>query len=288
MTVHERSTAAVASAVTALFVPGDRPERFAKAAASGADTVIIDLEDAVASADKAKARENVFRFLTGGGPGSLRALIRINALESAEAPHDRMLVRRIQEHDGSGLAGIMIAKAESAGAVRGYVAQLAVREGVAVVPLIESAQGMASCGEIAGVGGVSRIAFGAVDYALDIGGEDAHGALDSARSALVLASRVAMIAAPLDSPSLEIRDLEVVREAARLARSFGFGGKLCIHPDQLEAVASAFLPTDAEVDWALSIIDHGEAAGQINGQMVDRPVIARARRILASRRSAAS
>lgn len=288
MTGEARPTRAIADAITALFVPGDRPERFAKAVASEAHLVVIDLEDAVAPEDKATARQNTVDFLTSDGPGRRNVLIRINALDSAEVSHDAPLVHRLQEQEPSGLAGIMIAKAESADAVRGFVAQVTAPHEVAIVPLIETARGIAACGAIAEIGGVTRLAFGAVDFALDIGAEDAHGSLDSARSALVLASRLAMIAAPLDAPSLEIRDLTAVQDAAHRARAFGFGGKLCIHPAQLAAVARAFSPTDAEVDWALSIIDHGVSAGQVDGQMVDRPVIARAARILASRRAAAS
>ena len=285
MTLEGQPTA-VTGAVTALFVPGDRPERFAKATATAADLIIVDLEDAVAPEDKPKAREYVLDFLTTRRESHAAIVIRINALESIEAPYDNALVVQIQEHDHTRLAAIMIAKAESAVAIRNYGAEMIASKKLAIVPLIESAHGMASCAEIAEVPCVTRLAFGAVDYALDIGGEDTHGALDSARSALVLASRIANIAAPLDSPSIEIRDLRRVEADARRARSFGFGGKLCIHPLQLDAVATAFLPTAEQIEWALSIIDHGESAGQINGQMVDRPVIARARRILSSRQTA--
>lgn len=277
---EEGADAKVATAVTALFVPGDRPERFAKAASSGADVVIIDLEDAVAEQDRESARRSILDHLAGSGQ-SLRALIRINALGSAEASRDLTLVRELRQHSNSGLIGIMIAKAESAESIRKYIAETTANgTSIAIVPLIESAQGLAVVRDIAGIAGVTRLAFGAVDYALDIGADDSHGALDAARSALVLASRLATIAAPLDSPSIEIRDLSVVEDAARRARSYGFGGKLCIHPAQVGAVVTAFLPTEAEIDWAISIVGHGASAGQINGQMIDRPVIERAKRIL--------
>ena len=288
MTGEARLTRAIADAVTALFVPGDRPERFAKAVASEAHLIVIDVEDAVAPEDKAAARQNIAEFLNSAEDRPRNVLVRMNALDSVEAPHDVALLHRLREQDSSGLAGVMIAKAESAESVRGLVAQVDASHEVAIVPLIETAQGIANCGAIAEVSGVTRLAFGAVDFALDIGAEDAHGSLDSARSALVLTSRLATIAAPLDAPSLEIRDVTAVQNAARRARAFGFGGKLCIHPAQLAAVARAFSPTVAEVEWALSIIGHGESAGQVDGQMVDRPVIARAARILASRRAATS
>lgn len=277
---EEGADAKVATAVTALFVPGDRPERFAKAASSGADVVIIDLEDAVAEQDRESARRSILDHLAGPGQ-SLRAVIRINALGSAEASRDLTLVRELCQHSNSALIGIMIAKAESAESIRKYIAETTANgTSIAIVPLIESAQGLAVVRDIAGIVGVTRLAFGAVDYALDIGADDSHGALDAARSALVLASRLATIAAPLDSPSIEIRDLSVVEDAARRARSYGFGGKLCIHPAQVGAVVTAFLPTEAEIDWAISIVGHGASAGQINGQMIDRPVIERAKRIL--------
>lgn len=285
---EEGADAKVATAVTALFVPGDRPERFAKAASSGADVVIIDLEDAVAEQDRESARRSILDHLAGSGQ-SLRAVIRINALGSAEASRDLTLVRELRQHSNSALIGIMIAKAESAESIRKYIAETTANgTSIAIVPLIESAQGLAVVRDIAGIVGVTRLAFGAVDYALDIGADDSHGALDAARSALVLASRLATIAAPLDSPSIEIRDLSVVEDAARRARSYGFGGKLCIHPAQVGAVVTAFLPTEAEIDWAISIVGHGASAGQINGQMIDRPVIERAKRILLLRQLSGS
>lgn len=282
------AAAQVASAVTALFVPGDRPERFAKAAASGADVVIIDLEDAVHPDAKDAARQNAVDALKDG---SLGALVRINAIGSPA--HEQDVAALLETDDGvRGLLGVLLPKAEvptaaaevpTAAAVLGD--QLAAR-GLAFVPIIESAAGLLAAPSLAAAPGVTRLAFGALDYALDIsaGADDRY--IDHARSAIVVASRARGIAAPLDSPSAEFRDAAAVRASADLARGFGFGGKLCIHPAQIAPVAEAFRPTPEEVAFAQAVREAVDAAGsawavQVNGAMVDRPVIERAERVLA-------
>jgi citrate lyase subunit beta/citryl-CoA lyase len=151
---------------------------------------------------------------------------------------------------------------------------------LAFVPLIESALGVVHALEIASIDAVTRLAFGAIDFALDIDADGGDRFLDHARAQLVLVSRAAGVAAPLDSPSVEIKDVAMIAESARTARNFGFGGKLCIHPVQLAPVAGAFTPTEAEIRWAESVVGAEGAAAQIAGQMVDRPVIERAKKIL--------
>ncbi|BAS06765.1 citrate lyase subunit beta-like protein, mitochondrial [Arthrobacter sp. Hiyo4] len=151
---------------------------------------------------------------------------------------------------------------------------------LAFVPLIESALGVVHALEIASIDAVTRLAFGAIDFALDIDADGGDRFLDHARAQLVLVSRAAEIAAPLDSPSVEIKDVAMIAASARTARNFGFGGKLCIHPVQLAPVVEAFTPTEAEISWAQSVVGAEGAAAQIAGQMVDRPVIERAKKIL--------
>jgi citrate lyase subunit beta/citryl-CoA lyase len=151
---------------------------------------------------------------------------------------------------------------------------------LAFVPLIESALGVVHALEISSIDAVTRLAFGAIDFALDIDADGSDRFLDHARAQLVLVSRAAGIAAPLDSPSVEIKDVAMITESARTARNFGFGGKLCIHPVQLAPVAGAFTPTEAEISWAQSVVGAEGAAAQIAGQMVDRPVVERAKKIL--------
>lgn len=263
-------------ATTALFVPGDRPDRAAKALASEADIIIIDLEDAVEEARRPFARSSVINILRDG---AAKAVVRINGPESADHDADLELVAGLGLEDG--LLGVLIAKAESASAVEAVAARL--RPGVEVLALVESAKGLACVQEIALARGLSRLALGAVDLGLDLG-STADGVIDIARFQVVLASRVAGIAAPLDTPSVEILDLVSVAGSAAIARSFGFGGKLCIHPAQLAAVRQGFAPTAAEIEWAeLIMATQDTGAAQIAGMMVDRPVFERARRILAAR-----
>lgn len=273
------ATETVAAAVTALFVPGDRPERFAKAAAAGAGVVIIDLEDAVAPDAKSAALAAAVEAVApsdGGTP--VRSMVRVNPQGSGHYDADITLLLAAAEAPGSGLLGLVVPKAEDPGALRQLRAGMP--KHLALVPLIESALGIVNAVELARVPGVTRLAFGAIDFALDIDAEGGDRFLDHARSQLVLASRAAGIAAPLDSPSTDIKDTGRVAESALLARNFGFGGKLCIHPAQLATVHGAFAPTEADVEWALSVIGAEGGAAQVDGQMIDRPVTERAKRIL--------
>lgn len=259
-------------AITALFVPGDRSDRFAKALASGADVVIVDLEDAVRPADKHVARANARAALAAGGS---RMMVRINPPATPWHADDLDLIAEIGPEDG--LVGVVLAKAESADQVAAVRERT--RADVDIVALIESALGVHAVHEIA-ASGVSRLAFGAIDLALDFD-SNSETLLDQVRFQLALASRVAELAPPLDTPSVEIRDLDAVTESARRARAFGFGGKFCIHPAQLAPVKAAFVPTASEVSWAeLVLTADTDAATQVGGIMVDRPVLERARRIL--------
>lgn len=268
----------VAGAVTALFVPGDRPERFAKAAASGADVIIMDLEDAVAPEAKSRALAAVLEALAAGNRNNLRALVRLNPAGSpAYAAETEALLALAAADPAHGLLGFMVPKAEH----RENLEHLTRRtpENLAIVPLIESATGLVHSLELARVPGVSRLAFGAIDFALDMNSA-AERVLDYARTGLVVNSRAAAIASPLDSPSTDIKDVSRVSDSASAARDFGFGGKLCIHPAQVPAVKNAFAPTFQEVEWARSVIGAEGGAAQVNGQMIDRPVTERAKRIL--------
>ncbi|WP_368498079.1 CoA ester lyase [Herbiconiux sp. A18JL235] len=266
-----RPITALSAATTALFVPGDRPDRFAKALASGADLVIVDLEDAVAGDRKALAREAVVEAVAAH-PSSF--LVRLNGAGSPEHAADLELLATV----GSGLLGVALAKTESPEAIEA----VRMRAGdVGIVPLVESAAGLAAAPALAQTPGVARLALGAIDLALDLD-TTAPEVIDFARFQLTLASRVAGLSGPLDSPSVEFAELEPVRSAAARARSFGFGGKLCIHPRQLAAVQEAFAPTAEEVEWAERILSvQGEGVASVDGSMVDRPVTERARRILA-------
>lgn len=268
----------VVSAVTALFVPGDQAARFGKAVSSGAHVVIIDLEDAVAPVAKEGALENVVEALSASNDQGMSALVRINSSDSEEYASEIAALLSLAGKPGSGLMGLMVPKAEDADTLGRLRAIMPSH--LALVPLIETAKGVVNALGIASVPGVSRLAFGAIDFALDIDSSGDDRFLDYPRSQLVIASKAAGIAAPLDSPATEIRDSSRIAESAKLAQNFGFGGKLCIHPAQLSAVTKAFTPTEHDIQWALSVTGVEDGAVQIDGKMIDRPVIERAKRIV--------
>jgi citrate lyase subunit beta/citryl-CoA lyase len=253
-----------------LFVPADRPERFAKAAASGADAIIVDLEDAVAPAAKDAARAGLAEAL----PPGVAVLVRVNAAGTPWHDADVALVAR-----QPGL-GLMLPKAEDAATV----ARVASRIGAdrVFVALVESALGVHRAVEVATVPGVTQLAFGPADFCNDIGSDAGNEALLLARSSLVLASRIGGLAAPLDGPCFDFRDPAATRAEAAHARALGFGGKLSIHPAQVAWVRDAFRPSEAEAAWARRVLSAGAAGGAagVDGMMVDAPVLARARRVL--------
>nr|WP_218851856.1 CoA ester lyase [Nocardioides panaciterrulae] len=266
-----------------MFVPGSRPDRFARAAGSGADEVIVDLEDAVAAEAKSAARDRVASWL--GGPGS--GWVRING---AGTPWHESDLAAIGGRDG--LRGVVVPKAEDPVSLRAV--REALPEGVPVLALVETALGIHLATELACSGAVDRLAFGAIDFALDIGAEESDEALLFARSALVVASRVGSLPPPVDGVTVSTTvDSESHRAAAR-AQGLGFGGKLCIHPRQVRPVAEGFQPTPAQIAWATRVLQatSGDAAGatgqgavSVDGHMVDRPVILRAQSIVARARS---
>lgn len=271
----------VSTAITALFVPGDRPDRFLKATASGADLVIIDLEDAVAPAAKEDALSATLAALTRQ-LHPVRALVRINGTASPTHETEVAALTELATHPGHGLVGLMMPKAEDPSALAVLAGKLKScgTEPLALVALVESGRGVSSAEVLATVAGTTRLAFGAIDLSLDLDCEPDSETVSFARSRVVIASRSAGIAAPLGSPSTAIRDLEAVRKEARHARRNGCGGMLCIHPAQLGVVAKAFTPTADEVAWAERVAAAGDSTVQIDHQMVDRPVLERARRIL--------
>ncbi|MBM7365705.1 HpcH/HpaI aldolase/citrate lyase family protein [Gordonia hydrophobica] len=261
------------TATTVLFVPGDRPERFEKAAAAGADLVIIDLEDAVPHDHKVAARGNVTEWVATGH----HCAVRINAADTGHFAGD------LDALTGLG-APIMLAKAESADVVQ----QVAEVSGSGVIALIETARGILAAPEIAAVPGVVRLAVGTFDLAAQLGVDPTdHEALTASRGALVLASAAAGLAGPLDGVTAAVDDADRIAADAAHARRLGFAGKLCIHPRQLAPTIAAFAPTDDEVAWAHRIMEAVEADEEtadgvivVAGQMVDKPVIDRAERIL--------
>ncbi|QIN78485.1 CoA ester lyase [Rubrobacter marinus] len=257
-----------------LFVPGDRPDRFEKAQGSGADVVVLDLEDAVAAGSKAGAREAVAAWLSTERPA---AYVRVNAASTGWLAEDLEAIAGCP-----GLDGVMLPKAEGAqqiAEVRGYLP-----EDVGVLALVETALGVWEARAVAEAAGIQRLAFGSVDFMLDADIEGDGKELLYARSRLVLASRVAGLRPPIDGVTTATDDAEKLASDVDDARLMGFGGKLCIHPRQIGAVNRGFVPGEEQVSWARRVLDGlpGEGGGvvQIDGEVVDRPMIERARTIV--------
>jgi len=266
----------LAIARSLLFVPGSRPDRFDKAASSGADEIVLDLEDAVVDADKDGARDAIRSWLTSGGSGA----VRVNGA-AAELERDLAALDAVP-----GLRAVIVPKAEDVDVVRTVSARLT----VLVLALIETAAGVANARSIARTQGVTRLAIGTIDLALDLGAEDGWDALLFARSELVISSRLAGLPGPVDGVHTTIADLRALSDATRRARSLGYTGKLCIHPTQVPTVHTAFLPSEAEVCWAEQVVDAMQerpGSRQVHGEMVDRPVLERAQLILARARAGA-
>lgn len=255
-----------------LFVPGNRPERFDKACAAGADAVILDLEDAVAPAGKDTARGAVRRWLEEGG----RAWLRVNGTDTPWYEADLALLGL------SGVLGVLLPKAERADELRALGATM--RAGTPLVPLVETALGLWNARELASVAGVQRLAFGSVDFQGDLSIQGDGEELLFARSQLVLVSRVAGVLPPIDGVTVAIDDDEVLQADVVRARRIGFGGKLCIHPRQVQAIKAGFRPAGVDLEWARRVIEAADAAAhdavRLDGKLVDKPVIDRARALL--------
>ncbi|WP_407972928.1 HpcH/HpaI aldolase/citrate lyase family protein [Burkholderia pyrrocinia] len=268
------SSEAAFSAQSYLFVPGNRPERFASALASGADAVIIDLEDAVEPAAKVDARETVRTWMSRDRP----VLVRINGRGTPWFDEDAKLVAL------DGIAGVVIPKAESLDDIVEVVS--AAKRKVPVFPLIETARGMWSAMDIAKAPYVKRLMFGTLDFVAEMGTDDDREALNPYRAQLALISRVAGIEPPVDGVTPDIHDTDRLVADTRNGKRHGFGAKLCIHPRQIAAVHECYSPSARDVEWAMRVVDAVSradgAATTVDGKMVDRPVLLRAQQIIAS------
>ena len=272
----------LATAVSFLFVPASRPERIAKALASGADAVIVDLEDAVAPVDKDTARAALLKAVqTLSATQRGRLLVRINAPGTPWFGAD---VQAVHALAAEGCAGVVLPKAEDAAALA-LLAQAVGAQGV-VVPIIESVWGLHNIDTVAQAPQVLRLAFGHLDFQVDAGMacDTDESELVPVRLAVVLASRRAQLHAPIDGVTVNTQDGAVAHADAARALRGGFGGKLCIHPMQVAQVNAAFTPTEAQWQSARQILQAADAAQGgvcvVNGRMVDAPVIALARKTL--------
>jgi citrate lyase subunit beta/citryl-CoA lyase len=260
-----------------LFAPGDEERKLERALASGADAVVADLEDAVSPEAKPAARDLATRLLAGAGPAALR-LVRVNAVGTEWHEADLAAVA------GADVDGLVLPKATPAAAA-------AVAQAVAlpIVAIVETPGGLREAHGTASQTAVEVLLLGAVDLGLALGLEPREDAQEIlfARSSLVVDSAAAGIRAPVDRVWLDVRDPEGLAADCAFARSLGFRGKAVIHPDQVAVVHESFAPSDAELSRAREIVaafELGAADGRgvvaLDGEMIDLPVVERARQVL--------
>ena len=262
---------------TYLFVPGNRPERFAKALASSADAIVLDLEDAVALPAKGEARDAIAGWLGSASDADrARTVVRINDAQASAFGDDLRLLRDAR------IEAVMLPKAESAAHVQ---AVQAAGTRVRVLALIESAAGVANVQQVARAEGVARLVFGTLDYALDLDLDiaDSGDGLAHAASVLAIASRVAGLSAPVAGVTPQLDDEQRLLADLAWSRRHGFGAKLCIHPRQVAPIHAALAPSAQAIDSARRVLAAEAAspgAAQLDGRMIDRPVVLQAQRTL--------
>ena len=275
---------------TLLFAPGNHPRRVEKALCLKADAVILDLEDAVAIAEKVATRAVVVDALQSERSGL--GYVRVNAYDTDFCFGDLLVVV------AKGVDGIVLPKVETSSQLRSvdWVVSQLEREkrlpvgGIDIIPIIETGKGVANVHDIASAGTrVKRLSFGAGDYTKDMAmrwtrheGELAH-----ARAEIAVASRAAGLEAPLDTVWIHIKETDGCIKSAELVCDMGYQGKLCIHPDQVDPVNAVFTPSDDDVDFAEKVVrafEEAEAQGlasiQVDGYFVDYPIVDQAQRTL--------
>ena len=273
-----------------LFAPGNHARRVEKALSLDADAVILDLEDAVATAEKRTTRDAVIAALTR--PRRPLLYVRVNAVDTEFCYGDLAAIVR------PGLDGIILPKVESTGGlatVDWLLAQIEREHGlvsraIELIPIIETARGLNQIDAILASGTrVKRVAFGAGDFTLDVNmaWSRNEAELTYARAKIATASRAAGIEAPLDTVWIDLADEEGLEASARTALGFGFQGKMCIHPNQIAVVNRVFTPSEAEIALAERVVAafaraqaEGSAAIQLDGKFIDYPIVYRAQRVL--------
>ena len=261
-----------------LFVPANRPERFLKATASGADAVILDLEDSVPFESKKDARLAIKSSWQELKKSGISLVIRINSPETTWGLEDLDFFQGLD-----GLNGVMVPKCESSSSLNRVSEDFI---GVPLLPIIESAAGYLVLPEIAKTANVSRLVVGHIDFLADSGmlcSED-QLELNSLRFQVAMCSRVGGLAPAIDGVTVSVDDVELIRADAERSIRFGFGGKLCIHPKQISIVHEILAPSADQISWANKVIDameiSGGAAVQLDGKMIDLPVLLQAKRLL--------
>ena len=273
----------LAHSKTWLFVPATRIDRVEKAFASGADAVIVDLEDAVAQADKAQARAALKDYYDAQHEAkSYRPIwLRINQASSAEFAKDLALCQQLPK-----LAGILLAKAEQAADIE----KVNQETGLPVIAVIENAIGLYRADEIAKARGMVAFSYGFLDLCNDlqvqVGTASADIIANQIRYQLILTSKVHRLLAPIDSVYADFNDSAGLHKRVQLWSQMGMSGMLCIHPKQVDIVKEALQPTESEIEFAQRVVAEYERSGQaifkVDGNMVDAPVIERSHHLLSN------
>jgi citrate lyase beta subunit len=270
-----------------LFCPADRPERYTKAIAAGADAVCVDLEDAVAPGAKETARRAALPFLAAGGEHAAELVLRVNSPKTEAGLRDLLALREA----GIAAGALMIPKVDSpeeVGWVEGLLAEAV--PGLRLIPMVETGRGLGAAAAIAAASPrVEALMFGGVDLSAELGCAMEWEALLHARSVVVHAAATAGVQA-IDMPLLAVSDDEALEREARGAARLGFTGKAAIHPRQVAAIQAAFSPGEAEVRRAREVVAAYErnrgGVLLLDGRLVERPVIRAAERTLAIARAA--
>jgi len=261
-----------------LFVPANRPDRFLKALNSGADAVILDLEDSVPLQSKSDAREAIRQNWSQFQMAPCAVAIRINSPETQCGQQDLSVLQALRD-----LAGLVVPKCESSKTLQRVAQDF---HDVALLPLIESAAGYLSLSEIARAPQVCRLVVGHIDFLADTGMNcsDDQRELDTLRFHVAMHTSLANLAPAVDGVTVSVDDANLIRKDTERSLRFGFGGKLCIHPKQIQVVHDAFAPTAQQVEWATRVIAAMESsqgsAVQLDGKMIDLPVVLQAQRIM--------
>jgi citrate lyase subunit beta/citryl-CoA lyase len=276
-----------------LFTPANHPRRVEKVFEVGADAVILDLEDAVAVSEKPAARQCVVDAFSARPDGSARHYVRVNSIDTPYCEED------IKACVGPWLHGVVLPKVESRSCLNHLERLLAAAEAeqglpvgsLDLMPIIETAAGVESAKKIATADSrIKRFAFGGGDYTLDLNYEwhADEAVLAYARAKLSHAARLGNLEPPTDTVVLQIKDNERFLQSARQGKQFGFGGKLCIHPDQIALTHEVFTPSESEIAHARAVVsafEAAEAAGsasiQLDGYFIDYPIVYKSQRILA-------
>jgi len=281
------------------FVPGGEPRKLEKAPGLGADTLLLDLEDSVAPAEKEQARERVTRAIVEGSFGGAEVAVRVNP------PGTPFFDEDLEAAVLAGAHAIMLPKSESAAALARVAERIDAIEGrrragvsgsVRILALVETAGGIVSVGSLAAASDrIEALCFGHADFSRDMGlarADASAGSVFHARCALAIAARAGRVS-PVDTVYLDPRDERGFRADAELGASLGFEGKLCIHPSQIAIANEVHTPTAEQIDFARRVVEAARAAEAegrgvftVDGKMVDAPLIAAQRRILAQARRA--